>query len=143
MPNAPAGDDATFKNEQAAPVVGGGLPAVIPFAPLRKTWRSRFLIGAFAVLLAAGGAGFYWWKHSQSLLPAGISFGNGRLEADEIDISTKFPGRVAELHAEIGDMVPCEAGGGPHGYKRPLGVAGRNRKRKSSGAARDREPTLI
>ena len=103
--NAPAGDDATFKSEKARSVVGGGLPAVISFAPLRKTWRSRFLIAAFAVLLAAGGAGFYWWKHSQSLLPAGISFGNGRLEADEIDIGTKFPGRVAELHVDIGDMV--------------------------------------
>ncbi len=47
----------------------------------------------------------YWWKHSLSQLPPGISFGNGRLEADEIDISTKFPGRIAELHADIGDMV--------------------------------------
>jgi HlyD family secretion protein len=31
--------------------------------------------------------------------------GNGRLEADEIDISTKFAGRIAEIRAEIGDMV--------------------------------------
>ncbi len=38
-------------------------------------------------------------------LPPGISWGNGRLEADEIDIDTKFPGRIAELNADIGDMV--------------------------------------
>jgi HlyD family secretion protein len=42
---------------------------------------------------------------TQAPLPAGISYGNGRLEADEIDIDTKFPGRIAELRAEIGDMV--------------------------------------
>jgi HlyD family secretion protein len=38
-------------------------------------------------------------------LPTGISWGNGRLEADEIDIDTKFAGRIAELHVNIGDMV--------------------------------------
>jgi HlyD family secretion protein len=65
----------------------------------------RWSIWILAVVVAAGGAGFYWWKHSQSLLPPGISFGNGRLEADEIDIDTKFAGRIAELRADIGDMV--------------------------------------
>ena len=103
--NVQLGDGAALKNVKPAPVTGGGLPAVVPLAPLRKVRRFRFLIGVLAVLLAAGGAGFYRWKHSQSQLPAGISWGNGRLEADEIDISTKFPGRIAELHAEIGDMV--------------------------------------
>ena len=62
-------------------------------------------VALLAILLAAGGGGFYWWKHSHSQLPPGISFGNGRLEADEIDISTKFAGRIAEIRAEIGDMV--------------------------------------
>src|SRR5665811_1944074 len=67
--------------------------------------RLRFSIWLLAILLAAGGGGFYWWKHSQSQLPPGISWGNGRLEADEIDIDTKFAGRIAELNADIGDMV--------------------------------------
>ncbi|WP_244549044.1 HlyD family secretion protein [Bradyrhizobium canariense] len=58
-----------------------------------------------AVLGAAGGGGFYWWKQSHPALPVGIAFGNGRVEADEIDIDTKFAGRIAELHADIGDMV--------------------------------------
>jgi HlyD family secretion protein len=38
-------------------------------------------------------------------LPAGIVSSNGRLEADELDISTKFAGRVAELLAIEGNMV--------------------------------------
>jgi HlyD family secretion protein len=35
----------------------------------------------------------------------GISAGNGRIEADEVDIATKFAGRVAELLVDIGDRV--------------------------------------
>jgi HlyD family secretion protein len=59
------------------------------------------------LLLAAGGAGsaIYWLKYSQPALPPGIVLGNGRLEADEIDISTKFAGRIAELLADEGDVV--------------------------------------
>lgn len=104
--NARAGDDAALKQENAAQVAGTAhLPVTVPFARTRNVRRLRFSIGLAAILLAAGGAGFYWWKHSQAQLPAGISYGNGRLEADEIDIDTKFPGRVAELNADIGDMV--------------------------------------
>ncbi len=77
------------------------LPATL--APIRPRRRFRFWIGLVVILFAAGGGGFYSWKHSQSLLPPGISWGNGRLEADEIDIDTKFPGRIAELRADIGD----------------------------------------
>ncbi|HLG85537.1 MAG TPA: HlyD family efflux transporter periplasmic adaptor subunit [Bradyrhizobium sp.] len=57
------------------------------------------------VLLAGGGAGYYAWKVAHPGLPLGISVGNGRIEADEIDIATKYAGRVAELLADIGDMV--------------------------------------
>jgi HlyD family secretion protein len=81
------------------------LPVPMTLTPIRRKRRLRFWVGLVVVLLAAGGGSFYWWKHTQSQLPPGISWGNGRLEADEIDIDTKFPGRIAELRAEIGDMV--------------------------------------
>ena len=39
------------------------------------------------------------------MIPAGIAWSNGRIEADEIDIETKFSGRVATLFADEGDIV--------------------------------------
>jgi HlyD family secretion protein len=62
------------------------------------------LVGlALALLAAAGGA--YWWKQHQAQLPPSIVWGNGRIEADEIDIDTKYAGRIAQLFAHEGDMV--------------------------------------
>ena len=89
--NVRAGDDAALKHDNPAPVSGTGhLPVTVPFARTRNARRLGFSIGLVAILsAAAGGAGFYWWKHSQAQLPASISYGNGRLEADEIDIDTK------------------------------------------------------
>lgn len=80
-------------------------PVPLPSPPIRRARRSVVICGVLAVLVGGGGGGFWWWQHSRSLVPTGISWGNGRLEADEIDISTKFAGRVAELKADIGDMV--------------------------------------
>ncbi len=76
-------------------------------ASKRKSARKRWLRIALVIALVGGGASaaFYLWKHSQSLLPPGIVWGNGRIEADEIDIDTKFAGRIAEMPADEGDMV--------------------------------------
>jgi HlyD family secretion protein len=79
------------------------LPAVVPPArvPRRRFTRATLL---FALVLGAIGAG-YWWLHSRPSLPPGIAWGNGRLEADEIDIDTKFAGRILMLFADEGDLV--------------------------------------
>ncbi len=69
----------------------------------RRRWPRVAL--ALAVVLWLAGGGFYVWRQSQSQLPPGIAFGNGRIEADEIDIDTKFAGRIAEMLADEGDMV--------------------------------------
>jgi HlyD family secretion protein len=76
--------------------------------PVHRNSKRRGLRITAALLLAAlgaGGAGYYIWKQAHPPLPVGISVGNGRIEADEIDISTKYAGRVYELMADIGDMV--------------------------------------
>jgi len=75
-------------------------------APVRRRPRWRRIISLVLVLLIAGSAGgFYWWKSLQSQLPPGVFSGNGRIEADEIDISTKFAGRIATIAVDEGFMV--------------------------------------
>jgi HlyD family secretion protein len=85
----------------------GGLPAVVEQAPPpRKRSRPRVLVIALLLMIGAGGGiGWLWWHQHQTRLPPGIASGNGRLESDEIDIDTKFAGRIAKLFVDEGDMV--------------------------------------
>ena len=73
--------------------------------PLRKP-RVRVWLLVLACLVAAGGAGaWYWWQQQLSALPPGIAKTNGRLEAEQAEIATKFPGRIALVLVKEGDMV--------------------------------------
>jgi HlyD family secretion protein len=86
------------------PSPNGHLP--VPVLPPKRNGRLwRLAVVLLAVALVGGGGGYYWWKQAHPPLPVGISLGNGRVEADEIDIDTKYAGRVAELFVDIGDMV--------------------------------------
>jgi len=82
------------------------LPAVIPPVkemPHKQRWLKPGLLLLVVLLAATGGA--YWWLHPHPGLPPGIASGNVRLEADEIDIDTKFAGRIANLFADEGDLT--------------------------------------
>jgi HlyD family secretion protein len=84
------------------------LPAVIAPAPSQTQRRSRSRLALLVALLIAGagaGIGWFWWQQHHPRLPPGIAWGNGRLEADQIDIDTKFAGRIAKLFVDQGDMV--------------------------------------
>lgn len=64
---------------------------------------------ALAVLLVVAGMTTYGWLSLRSApIPPGIASGNGRLEATQVDIATKLPGRVAEILVQEGDFL--EAG---------------------------------
>lgn len=106
--------EPTVKNEQAkslsAPPESGAevvaqertLPAKVPAPRPRKRSWALLLI---ALIIAGGAGGAWWWTHRAPPLPPGIAASNGRLEADEIDIQTKFAGRVLQLLADEGDLV--------------------------------------
>ena len=62
-----------------------------------------FASALMALLLAAGGFGY--WKSMHDRLPEGLYVGNGRLEATEVQIASKTPGRLAEVLVDEGDKV--------------------------------------
>ncbi|MFK0685109.1 HlyD family efflux transporter periplasmic adaptor subunit [Ochrobactrum sp. BD67] len=66
--------------------------------------RKQLILAGAIIVLAAGG--YYAWKaFNGDGLPDDIAKGNGRIEAVEIDISTKSPGRIREILADEGDFV--------------------------------------
>lgn len=69
--------------------------------------RARRRAGAAAVLALLGiGAGVLAWQTLRPQGPGpGIASGNGRIEATEIDVATKLPGRVVEILADEGAFV--------------------------------------
>ncbi|MEM8838066.1 MAG: HlyD family efflux transporter periplasmic adaptor subunit [Pseudomonadota bacterium] len=62
---------------------------------------------AFVILFAAfGAAGYFYWEQQNAFqLPNGLAMGNGRIEAVQVNISTKFAGRLADISVREGDMV--------------------------------------
>lgn len=65
----------------------------------------RPLIAVAIVLAAVAAIGWYVWDQNTGGLPEGFATGNGRIEADQIDIATKVPGRVAEIRVSEGQLV--------------------------------------
>jgi HlyD family secretion protein len=67
--------------------------------PIRK------LVPALVVIAIAAGGYFGWRMISNRGPGAGFVNGNGRIEATEIDIATKLPGRVQDVLVREGDFV--------------------------------------
>ena len=65
--------------------------------------RKVIIIAIVALALAGGGAA--WLILSKPALPPGFAGVNGRLEAKQVDIATKYPGRIKEVLADEGDTV--------------------------------------
>jgi HlyD family secretion protein len=89
------------------------------------TPRRRRLAAALILLVGLLGAGMTLWMWlaggaslnlpgslralvGEESLPEGFASGNGRIEATEVDVATKLPGRLREVRAREGDRV--EAG---------------------------------
>ncbi|CDI11547.1 HlyD family efflux transporter periplasmic adaptor subunit [Rhizobium pusense] len=66
--------------------------------------KKGLLIGLAVVVLAVAGY-FAWSKLTAEGLPSGFVASNGRIEAVEIDISTKTAGRLRDIMVREGDFV--------------------------------------
>lgn len=71
--------------------------------PTKKIARPTLILGVAFLLLAAGSS--VWWFYWRIPPLVGFGSGNGRLEVQEIDVATKFPGRIAEVLVNEGDNV--------------------------------------
>ena len=71
----------------------------------RMKGRTIWLVVLGVFLVGGLVAAWQWWQSRQQQLPAGIVSGNGRIEADEVDVATKYVGRVQELLVNEGDLV--------------------------------------
>jgi HlyD family secretion protein len=65
----------------------------------------KFIVAGVVVV---AGAIVAWMVLSKDKLPPGFASGNGRLEATDIYVATKYPGRIKEILFDEGDTV--EAG---------------------------------
>lgn len=66
-----------------------------------KTWS----LAIIAIAAVSVGGYIYWQQQLADQLPDGIVSSNGRTEADQINIATKFAGRIEEITVDEGDMV--------------------------------------
>ncbi|MBB6054301.1 HlyD family secretion protein [Tolumonas osonensis] len=63
--------------------------------------RSLLLLLLFAIAIA----GTVWYYRQPADLSSDLLYGNGRLEATEVDVATKIAGRVASVYADEGDHL--------------------------------------
>lgn len=70
--------------------------------------RKTVVVVGLIAALAAGGGYALWQQRQAGEMPEGFVSTNGRIEADQVNISTKYAGRIASIAADEGDMV--EAG---------------------------------
>lgn len=71
------------------------------FSPSLK--KKLLVVAAAAVVVAVAWSG--WTKFANSGPGEGFVSGNGRIEATEIDIATKLPGRIEDILVREGDFV--------------------------------------
>jgi HlyD family secretion protein len=64
----------------------------------------KMILISLGVVAVAGGIAA-WVLLSKPALPAGFAGGNGRLEAREVDVVAKYPGRLKEVLVDEGDTV--------------------------------------
>jgi HlyD family secretion protein len=105
MSTADATPSANLERRPQPPAAGTEPKAPAVSKPARKQKFPVWLLVVAAVIVLAGAGAWYWWQQQLNALPPYIALANGRLEAEQTEISTKYAGRIAVVLAKEGDMV--------------------------------------
>jgi len=70
--------------------------------------KPSYLGGAALLLAVLAFLAYSYWHEDGDALPDWIAHGNGRIEAGQVQVATKYPGRVAEVRVDEGDFVAAE-----------------------------------
>lgn len=73
--------------------------------PESTSKSSKIWIIAILVLAGGGFFGYRYWQGLQDAVPAGIAWGNGRIEAKLTDVAAREALRVKEILVQEGDLV--------------------------------------
>lgn len=69
--------------------------------------RKGLLIAA-GLVVAVGAGAAYWMALREQGVPTGFATANGRIEAERVDVATKFGGRLTEITVREGDRVVAD-----------------------------------
>ncbi len=73
---------------------------------MKNHLRGYIRLAVFVTIVVAGYYSWQWWLAQKAKpLPEGIAYGNGRIEAVQVDIAAKYAGRVREVLVHEGDLV--------------------------------------
>jgi HlyD family secretion protein len=72
-------------------------------AAMSPRWKLSLIAGGCVALLVIAGVGWYVWAPSGPRIE--FVSGNGRIEATEVDVASKLPGRVNQILVQEGDFV--------------------------------------
>ena len=84
---------------------GGQAPAAPATGSFRRARLARASFLTALLLAGIGLAGWYWWQEQLAALPDGFAKANGRLESEQVEIATKYAGRIATVLVREGEMI--------------------------------------
>jgi HlyD family secretion protein len=79
----------------------------IPAKKAQTRWLKRALPGLALIVILLVGAGYVVWQQQRAdtEVPLGFARTNGRIEAERVNVATKYAGRLKEVLATEGDAV--------------------------------------
>lgn len=99
------GNDMSISTSTVSSNTSSSSAAGKPPGADHTSFRRRLPAMVLVLLALLIGMGLFWLRLHPRDANTGLISGNGRIEATEIDIATKLPGRIQEIRVDEGDFV--------------------------------------